>query len=27
MVAPGTTTHHGTYTPLGETREPAALPL
>ncbi|MET9760084.1 bifunctional DNA primase/polymerase [Streptomyces sp. NPDC006372] len=27
IVAPGTTTHHGTYTPLGDTREPAALPL
>lgn len=27
IVAPGTTTHHGTYTPVGEAREPAALPL
>jgi hypothetical protein len=27
IVAPGTTTHHGTYTPIGEAREPAALPL
>ncbi|MFF7976768.1 bifunctional DNA primase/polymerase, partial [Streptomyces sp. NPDC007905] len=27
IIAPGTTTQHGTYTPLGETREPAALPL
>ncbi|MER8226397.1 bifunctional DNA primase/polymerase [Streptomyces sp. NPDC094143] len=27
IVAPGTTTQHGTYTPVGEAREPAALPL
>ncbi|MEW2425957.1 bifunctional DNA primase/polymerase [Streptomyces sp. NPDC017943] len=27
IVAPGTTTDHGTYTPIGEAREPAALPL
>jgi hypothetical protein len=27
IVAPGTTTTHGTYTPVGEAREPAALPL
>ncbi|MCK8438843.1 bifunctional DNA primase/polymerase [Streptomyces sp. D2-8] len=27
IVAPGTTTQHGTYTPIGDTREPAALPL
>ena len=27
IIAPGTTTHHGTYTPVGEVREPAALPL
>lgn len=27
IIAPGTTTHHGIYAPLGETREPAALPL
>lgn len=27
IIAPGTTTHHGTYTPVDETREPAALPL
>lgn len=27
IVAPGTTTKHGTYAPLGETREPAALPM
>ncbi|MGP3950889.1 bifunctional DNA primase/polymerase [Streptomyces sp. 7N604] len=27
IVAPGTTTRHGTYAPLGEAREPAALPL
>ncbi|WP_435854008.1 bifunctional DNA primase/polymerase [Streptomyces purpurascens] len=27
IVAPGTTTKHGTYTPVGEAREPAALPL
>ncbi|MEU3855297.1 bifunctional DNA primase/polymerase [Streptomyces sp. NPDC029554] len=27
IVAPGTTTRHGTYTPMGEVREPAALPL
>ncbi|MFH8701870.1 bifunctional DNA primase/polymerase [Streptomyces chartreusis] len=27
IVAPGTTTEHGTYTPVGEIREPAVLPL
>ncbi|MET8957124.1 bifunctional DNA primase/polymerase [Streptomyces sp. NPDC004533] len=27
IIAPGTTTHHGTYTPVGEAREPAALPM
>lgn len=27
IVAPGTTTTHGTYTPVGEAREPAALPV
>ncbi|KIZ15716.1 bifunctional DNA primase/polymerase [Streptomyces natalensis] len=27
IIAPGTTTHHGTYTPVGKVREPAALPL
>ncbi|WP_369199149.1 bifunctional DNA primase/polymerase [Streptomyces djakartensis] len=27
IIAPGTTTHHGTYMPLGQAREPAALPL
>ncbi|MBB6081673.1 bifunctional DNA primase/polymerase [Streptomyces paradoxus] len=27
IIAPGTTTHHGTYTPVDEAREPAALPL
>lgn len=27
IIAPGTTTQHGTYTPVGEAREPAALPL
>ncbi|MFJ9473060.1 bifunctional DNA primase/polymerase [Streptomyces caniferus] len=27
IIAPGTTTHHGTYTPVDEVREPAALPL
>ncbi|WP_229914279.1 bifunctional DNA primase/polymerase [Streptomyces capitiformicae] len=27
IIAPGTTTQQGSYTPLGETREPAALPL
>jgi hypothetical protein len=27
IIAPGTTTQHGTYTTLGKTREPAALPL
>ncbi|MGW5134151.1 hypothetical protein [Streptomyces sp. NPDC004135] len=27
IVAPGTTTHHGTFTPVGQAREPAALPL
>ncbi len=27
IVAPGTTTQHGTYTPVGDTRAPAALPL
>ncbi|WP_134655083.1 bifunctional DNA primase/polymerase [Streptomyces sp. H23] len=27
IIAPGTTTHHGTYTPVGEAHEPAALPL
>jgi hypothetical protein len=27
IIAPGTTTQHGTYTPLGKAREPAALPL
>ncbi|MFJ2952898.1 bifunctional DNA primase/polymerase [Streptomyces sp. NPDC087226] len=27
IVAPGTTTRHGTYTPVGEAREPAVLPL
>ncbi|MFJ9025966.1 bifunctional DNA primase/polymerase [Streptomyces sp. NPDC102259] len=27
IIAPGTTTHHGSYTPLGEAREPAALPM
>lgn len=26
IIAPGTTTRHGTYTPLGDTREPAPLP-
>jgi hypothetical protein len=26
IIAPGTITRHGTYTPVGETREPAALP-
>jgi hypothetical protein len=26
IIAPGTTTQHGTYTPLGECREPAPLP-
>ncbi|WP_331724255.1 bifunctional DNA primase/polymerase (plasmid) [Streptomyces longwoodensis] len=26
IIAPGTTTRHGTYTPLGECREPAPLP-
>ncbi|WP_327188069.1 bifunctional DNA primase/polymerase [Streptomyces sp. NBC_01334] len=27
IIAPGTTTIHGSYVPLGEAREPAALPL
>ncbi|MFF5257234.1 bifunctional DNA primase/polymerase [Streptomyces leeuwenhoekii] len=27
IVAPGTTTHSGTYTPLGATRQPAPLPV
>ncbi|WP_331749138.1 bifunctional DNA primase/polymerase [Streptomyces chartreusis] len=27
IIAPGTTTRHGTYAPLGAAREPAALPL
>jgi hypothetical protein len=27
IIAPGTTTQHGTYTPIGDTREPAPLPL
>ncbi|WOT40715.1 bifunctional DNA primase/polymerase [Streptomyces coeruleorubidus] len=27
IVAPGTTTHHGTYTPVDDILEPAALPL
>ncbi|MEV7471753.1 bifunctional DNA primase/polymerase [Streptomyces kronopolitis] len=27
IIAPGTTTQHGTYTPVDEVREPAALPL
>ncbi|MGY1583755.1 bifunctional DNA primase/polymerase [Streptomyces sp. MN13] len=27
IIAPGTTTNNGTYTPLGASREPAALPL
>ncbi|MEW2811069.1 bifunctional DNA primase/polymerase [Streptomyces massasporeus] len=27
IVAPGTTTRHGTYTPVGQPRPPAALPL
>ncbi|MFF4764813.1 bifunctional DNA primase/polymerase [Streptomyces sp. NPDC001292] len=27
IIAPGTTTQHGTYTPIDDTREPAALPL
>ncbi|MFE5406622.1 bifunctional DNA primase/polymerase [Streptomyces sp. NPDC056580] len=27
IIAPGTSTQHGTYTPVGDTREPAALPL
>lgn len=27
IIAPGTRTDHGTYTPVGEAREPAALPL
>lgn len=27
IVAPGTTTDHGTYTPIGEAGEPAPLPL
>ncbi|MDQ0578094.1 bifunctional DNA primase/polymerase [Streptomyces rishiriensis] len=27
IIAPGTTTIHGSYTPIGEAREPAALPL
>ncbi|MEV5646371.1 bifunctional DNA primase/polymerase [Streptomyces flaveolus] len=27
IIAPNTTTRHGTYTPLGDAREPAALPL
>ncbi|MFI7012252.1 bifunctional DNA primase/polymerase [Streptomyces sp. NPDC050145] len=27
IIAPGTTTHAGTYTAVGETREPAPLPL
>ncbi|MET9914491.1 bifunctional DNA primase/polymerase [Streptomyces sp. NPDC006476] len=26
IIAPGTVTRHGTYTPIGKTREPAALP-
>jgi hypothetical protein len=26
IIAPGTTTQHGTYTPVGDVREPAALP-
>ncbi|WP_435858213.1 bifunctional DNA primase/polymerase [Streptomyces umbrinus] len=26
IIAPGTTTRHGTYTPLGDAREPAPLP-
>lgn len=26
IIAPGTTTRHGIYTPLGDTREPAPLP-
>ncbi|MET7694925.1 bifunctional DNA primase/polymerase [Streptomyces sp. NPDC005483] len=26
IIAPGTTTQHGTYTPIGDVREPAALP-
>ncbi|GAA2267375.1 hypothetical protein GCM10010145_47320 [Streptomyces ruber] len=27
IIAPGTTTRHGTYTPVGDTRTPAVLPL
>ncbi|AWW43613.1 bifunctional DNA primase/polymerase [Streptomyces cadmiisoli] len=27
IIAPGTTTRQGTYTPIGDAREPAALPL
>lgn len=27
IIAPGTTTRHGTYTPIGKVREPASLPL
>jgi hypothetical protein len=27
IIAPGTTTQYGTYTPAGDVREPAALPL
>ncbi|MFD9097794.1 bifunctional DNA primase/polymerase [Streptomyces collinus] len=27
IIAPGTTTQHGTYRPIGEVREPAVLPL
>ncbi|MFF8432400.1 bifunctional DNA primase/polymerase [Streptomyces sp. NPDC016566] len=27
IIAPGTTTRHGTYIPVGNTREPATLPL
>ncbi|WP_413254232.1 bifunctional DNA primase/polymerase [Streptomyces canus] len=27
IIAPGTTTQQGTYTPVGDVREPAALPL
>ncbi|KAF3470019.1 bifunctional DNA primase/polymerase [Streptomyces sp. Tu 3180] len=27
IIAPGTTTRHGTYTPVGDVREPAALPF
>ncbi|MEF9915613.1 bifunctional DNA primase/polymerase [Streptomyces sp. P5-A9] len=27
IIAPGTSTEHGTYTPIGDVREPAGLPL